>query len=106
MVVRKVDVEEVVVTARVGDFLHVVEILDDGDGAFEPEVEARFESAFAGPGEEAAGGLGRRGEAGEVGLHAEGAELEAEVERGLGGPGPLPVAEQVKDAHEGADYNS
>ena len=57
------------------------------------------EAAVARAGGEAAGGLRGRRLAGEVDIDAEAAELEAEVEGGLGRPGPLSVAEEMKDAH-------
>jgi len=99
VIVGEVDVEEVVVAAGVGDFFHIVEVLDDGDGAFEAEVVDGDQSALAGAGGEAAGGLGGRRLAGEGDVDAEIAELETEVEGGFGGTGPLPVPEQVKNAH-------
>src|SRR5262245_24632475 len=95
------DVEDVRVAARVGDLLHVVEVLDDGDGPFEAEVVEDGKAAVAGLGGEAGRGFGRRRLAGEGDVDAEGPQLEAEVEGGLGGAGPLPVAEEVEDAHEG-----
>jgi hypothetical protein len=58
-----------------------------------------LEAAFAGAGGEVAAGVGRGGEAGEGDVDAQSAQLEAEIERRFGGPRPLPVAEEMQDAH-------
>src|SRR4051812_13207226 len=98
--------DEVVVGAGLGDAFDVIELLGDGEGALEAEIVAWLEIALACAHDEGADDAGGRQEAGHVCLDAEAPERDAEIERGLRGPGPLPVAEQVENAHGREDYNS
>jgi hypothetical protein len=79
-----------------GDVREIVEKID-------PMVEAQavkwFEPPLARGRGEAGRGLGWRRRTEEADVDPAGAQLEAEVEGRFGGARPLPVAEEVEDAH-------
>jgi hypothetical protein len=101
MVLRSVDVEyfHAVGVAQGAQGPHVGEVVEEVEAAVEAEAVERFESAIARRGGEVCRGI-RRGRGAEKSrVDPANAELEAQVERGLGRPGPLPVAEEMEDAH-------
>jgi len=101
MVLRPVDVEDfhAVGVAQGAQGPHVGEVVEEIEAPVEAEAVEGFESALARGGGEVRGGVGRGRGAEEARVDPPGAELEAQVEGGFGGAGPLPVAEEMEDAH-------
>ena len=88
VVMGEVDVDEVVVGAGLGDAFDVIELLGDGEGAFEAEIVAWLEVALTGAHDEGAGDAGGREEAGHVGLDAR--RLRSAMQRSsVGSEGPV-----------------
>src|SRR5262245_66201340 len=100
MVLREVDVEDVdrFGVAERAEGRDVGEVVQEIDLAVEAEAVEGLETPFARRRGEVGRGVGRGPRAQEARLDSAAAQLDAEIERRLGRPGPRPVPEDVQDA--------